>query len=209
MSYRKDKANKGFGKLRDFVITDNKPEATQDCTKQSSPFNNLEITEETPSYLRMFPWLEELKPYLIDMKAGQGITIELENIGDQPMHGWTIENQRLLIDKFNYAVRMYSEKLDLPLKFGSRTVTSSGKRTLKKHDLAVAVRVFAKSHKLPAVDSPKNQHVNDDKLHENFKTSITWSRTTYRYLSNLSNRSGKSIWQTVRDIVEEHMNERN
>ena len=58
MSYRKDKSNRGFGKLRDFVITDNNPEATQDCTKQSSPFNNLEITEETPSYLRMFSWLE-------------------------------------------------------------------------------------------------------------------------------------------------------
>jgi len=230
MSYRKKKSSmKSFTHLKNLIITPNQEpvveapvETPVETPNGAGRFSEMEITEDKPTYLRVFPWIEELKPHLLQVKIDQGFSVPFEFLTDEPRQQWTVKSQRLIIDKFNYCLRMYANTLPVnaneePKKFGTRTETASGARTVRSSDLAVSVRVLVK--KSPALLEREQQNdtqvVIDDILdlpaeapnwgdtYSQKETRIKWRRYNYLYLKALSEETGKPVTMLVQDMVEE------
>ena len=226
MSYRKKKSSmKSFTDLKNLIITPNEEpvvEAPVESPNGAGRFSEMEITEDKPTYLRVFPWIEELKPHLLQVKVDQGFSVPFEFLTDEPRQQWTVKSQRLLIDKFNYCLRMYANTLPVnadeePKKFGTRTETASGARTVRSSDLAVSVRVLVKKSRalLEREQMNDTQVVIDDLLdlpaeaanwgdpYSQKETRIKWRRYNYLYLKALSEETGKPVTMLVQDMVEE------
>ncbi len=225
MSYRKKKSSmKSFTDLKNLIITPNEEpvvEAPVETPNGAGRFSEMEITEDKPTYLRVFPWIEELKPHLLQVKVDQGFSVPFEFLTDEPRQQWTVKSQRLIIDKFNYCLRMYASTLPVsaneePKKFGTRTETASGARTVRSSDLAVSVRVLVKKSRalLEKEQADDTQVVIDDILdlsaeasrrdtYSQKETRIKWRRYNYLYLKALSEETGKPVTMLVQDMVEE------
>ena len=239
MSYRKKKSSmKSFTHLKNLIITPNQEpvveapvETPVETPNGAGRFSEMEITEDKPTYLRVFPWIEELKPHLLQVKIDQGFSVPFEFLTDEPRQQWTVKSQRLIIDKFNYCLRMYANTLPVnaneePKKFGTRTETASGARTVRSSDLAVSVRVLVK--KSPALLEREQQKIRHQFLPPKFdtqvviddildlpaeasrrdtysqkETRIKWRRYNYLYLKALSEETGKPVTMLVQDMVEE------
>ena len=216
---------KSFTNLKNLIITPNEEPVVEppvETPNGAGRFSEMEITEDEPTYLRVFPWIEELKPHLLQVKVDQGFSVPFEFLTDEPRQQWTVKSQRLLIDKFNYCLRMYANTLPVnadeePKKFGTRTETASGARTVRSSDLAVSVRVLVK--KSPALlereQMNDTQVVIDDLLdlpaeaakwgdtYSQKETRIKWRRYNYLYLKALSEETGKTVTMLVQEMVEE------
>ncbi len=215
---------KSFTDLKNLIITPNEEpvvEAPVETPNGAGRFSEMEITEDKPTYLRVFPWIEELKPHLLQVKVDQGFSVPFEFLTDEPRQQWTVKSQRLIIDKFNYCLRMYASTLPVsaneePKKFGTRTETASGARTVRSSDLAVSVRVLVKKSRalLEKEQADDTQVVIDDILdlsaeasrrdtYSQKETRIKWRRYNYLYLKALSEETGKPVTMLVQDMVEE------
>tara|TARA_R110000824_G_scaffold68302_1_gene176812 strand:+ start:150 stop:863 length:714 start_codon:yes stop_codon:yes gene_type:complete len=226
MSYRKKKSSmKSFTDLKNLIITPNEEPVVEppvETPNGAGRFSEMEITEDKPTYLRVFPWIEELKPHLLQVKVDQGFSVPFEFLTDEPRQQWTVKSQRLLIDKFNYCLRMYANTLPVnadeePKKFGTRTETASGARTVRSSDLAVSVRVLVKKSRalLEREQMNDTQVVIDDLLdlpaeaanwgdpYSQKETRIKWRRYNYLYLKALSEETGKPVTMLVQEMVEE------
>tara|TARA_R110000764_G_scaffold141192_1_gene229361 strand:- start:503 stop:1231 length:729 start_codon:yes stop_codon:yes gene_type:complete len=230
---------KSFTHLKNLIITPNQEpvveapvETPVETPNGAGRFSEMEITEDKPTYLRVFPWIEELKPHLLQVKIDQGFSVPFEFLTDEPRQQWTVKSQRLIIDKFNYCLRMYANTLPVnaneePKKFGTRTETASGARTVRSSDLAVSVRVLVK--KSPALLEREQQKIRHQFLPPKFdtqvviddildlpaeapnwgdtysqkETRIKWRRYNYLYLKALSEETGKPVTMLVQDMVEE------
>ena len=234
MSYRKKKSSmKSFTDLKNLIITPNEEPVVEppvETPNGAGRFSEMEITEDKPTYLRVFPWIEELKPHLLQVKVDQGFSVPFEFLTDEPRQQWTVKSQRLLIDKFNYCLRMYANTLPVnadeePKKFGTRTETASGARTVRSSDLAVSVRVLVKKsrvllekeqadHTQVAIDDTQvaiddtgtlvvHGKANWRDTYSQKETRIKWRRYNYLYLKALSEETGKPVTMLVQEMVEE------
>ena len=216
---------KSFTDLKNLIITPNEEPVVEppvETPNGAGRFSEMEITEDKPTYLRVFPWIEELKPHLLQVKVDQGFSVPFEFLTDEPRQQWTVKSQRLLIDKFNYCLRMYANTLPVnadeePKKFGTRTETASGARTVRSSDLAVSVRVLVKKSRalLEREQMNDTQVVIDDLLdlpaeaanwgdpYSQKETRIKWRRYNYLYLKALSEETGKPVTMLVQEMVEE------
>lgn len=216
---------KSFTNLKNLIITPNEEPVVEppvETPNGAGRFSEMEITEDKPTYLRVFPWIEELKPHLLQVKVDQGFSVPFEFLTDEPRQQWTVKSQRLLIDKFNYCLRMYANTLPVnadeePKKFGTRTETASGARTVRSSDLAVSVRVLVKKSRalLEREQMNDTQVVIDDLLdlpaeaanwgdtYSQKETRIKWRRYNYLYLKALSEETGKPVTMLVQEMVEE------
>ena len=216
---------KSFTNLKNLIITPNEEPVVEppvETPNGAGRFSEMEITEDKPTYLRVFPWIEELKPHLLQVKVDQGFSVPFEFLTDEPRQQWTVKSQRLLIDKFNYCLRMYANTLPVnadeePKKFGTRTETASGARTVRSSDLAVSVRVLVKKSRalLEREQMNDTQVVIDDLLdlpaeaanwgdtYSQKETRIKWRRYNYLYLKALSEETGKTVTMLVQEMVEE------
>lgn len=193
MSYRKNKnpKHKGFEALKDLKITSN----AQQAVSGDSKFTGLIITEEIPSYLKSFPQIEELRELMEELQPSHGINIPIDLIQLPPTKGWTMETQREVISSFNYAVRTYGESLGLNKKFGTKTLTYSGKNRLKSHDLAQYIRLIVIDSKV----KPKSQPYVAQKL------TLRLRKDVYLYLKRCSALLDKPMTGLAQEIIEERI----
>ena len=197
MSYRKRKQRKRMKTVKntELVITPDGEEKYINGVRVGS----LEITPEVPVYLRVFPWLEDLEEFLLELELGHGVNIPLEVIKE----GMKDEclSPSAVINKFNYAVRIYGEKLCPDKKFSCRTITKSGGRHIKVNDPARFVRISS----VEAENHLKVAEISEEAYRDKPQDlRIKLRKKVYAFLSTLSKEQNKAMTVIIQDLVEQH-----
>lgn len=197
MSYRKRKQRKRMKTVKntEIVITPDGEEKYINGVR----VGELQITPEVPVHLRVFPWLEDLEEFLLELEVGHGVNIPLEVITE----GMKDEclSPSAVINKFTYAVRVYGEKLCPDKKFSCRTITKSGGRNIRVNDPARFVRISSvepESHlKVAEISEEAYRYKKQD-------LRIKLRKQVYAFLSTLSKEQNKAMTVIIQDLVEQH-----